>query len=106
MSFSVTWEKEVEYQGRQFKISGESTFQWVDNGIGPYEYWGCKGNDVRMECEWQSDENVLLTEFRDEDSCEETLIGDDEESLIDIIRQRYDVCEYINNQAEEYDGDY
>lgn len=101
MSFSITWEKEVEYQGRQFKISGESTFQWVDNGIGPYEYWGCKGNDVRMECEWQSDENVLLTEFRDEDSCEETLIED--EDLINKIRDLDEVCIYINDQAEEYD---
>ena len=32
----------------------EVEFAWVDNGIGPYEFWGARGNDVDFSAEVES----------------------------------------------------
>lgn len=38
--------------------------QWVDNGIGPYEYWGARGVDKRIEFEIES---ITIEKAEDED---------------------------------------
>lgn len=51
------------YQVEDYKVTGK----WVDNGIGAYEFWGARGNDVRMEVEKESVEILEAYEETDTD---------------------------------------
>jgi hypothetical protein len=46
--------KEFEIEHDDLCITGEAEWSVEDVGIGPYEFWGEKGNDSRMEyrVEW------------------------------------------------------
>jgi hypothetical protein len=42
--------------------------KWVNEGIGPYEYWGAKGNDVQMdfvceECDGQLESEQSYSDY-------------------------------------------
>ena len=43
----------VEYEGETFFVQG----RFVDAGIGPYEFWGARGNDSRKVFECESVQN-------------------------------------------------
>jgi len=45
--------EEVEINGEYYEVNVTVFYdgKTVDNGIGPYEFWGSKGTDVRMETE-------------------------------------------------------
>jgi len=41
---------------------------WIDEGIGPYEYWGAKGNDTHMhfvceECDGELESEQSYNEY-------------------------------------------
>lgn len=43
-------DKDFVVDGETYYVDGDIVveYEWVDNGIGPYEAWGRRGNDVRM----------------------------------------------------------
>jgi len=47
-------------------IESDLEYEMVDNGIGPYEFWGTPGNDVRIEPEL-STQTVEIMQTADED---------------------------------------
>jgi hypothetical protein len=63
------------YEIEVLEVEFEATPRWEDDGIGDYEYWGCKGNnsDPYVSCEYHgitwdktkySDlENVMIEEW-------------------------------------------
>ncbi len=55
MSYIEYTEYELEITrgevSRNIIVTLDADVKKVDNGIGPYEYWGCKGTDVQMEIE-------------------------------------------------------
>jgi hypothetical protein len=44
-------------------VGDQLRVRWVDNGIGPYEFWGAKGVDVRWCAE--VDEGAILVDVTD-----------------------------------------
>lgn len=70
---------------------------YVDNGIGAYEYWGSKGVDRQMEWEIEGDEVKIQINFEDtEDELEfviEDLVFDAQDSLY----------KYLNGYNEDVD---
>ena len=65
----------------------ECTGKSVDFGIGPYEYWGQKGNNTQIE--WVS-------------SCCEATITDEEKNVIDPPEPDYDEPERDPDLEKEY----
>jgi hypothetical protein len=76
MSEIKTQLEEVEICGELYQLDITVPYEGeiVDNGIGPYEFWGSKGTDVRMETEidWKvedievdkiTDDNARVIEF-------------------------------------------
>ena len=47
-------------------IKSDLEYEMVDNGIGPYEFWGTPGNDVRIEPELSA-QTVEIMQPADED---------------------------------------
>ena len=52
--------EELEVNGKGYSVEVTIAYDagMVDNGIGPYEFWGARGTDVRMELEidkWEID---------------------------------------------------
>lgn len=75
----------VEYEGETFFVQG----RFVDAGIGPYEFWGARGNDSRKTFECESVQNEAGEEI-EADDC-----------LLEIIRAEADTLresekEYLN----------
>lgn len=70
MSEIQTQIEEVEVQGNLygFDVTVPYEGQVVDNGIGPYEFWGSRGTDVRMETEidWKV-EDIEIDAVKDDD---------------------------------------
>ena len=61
MSYDIqTTLEEIEIQGEPYQMDVTVFYdgQTVDNGIGPYEFWGLRGTDVRIETEieWKIEE--------------------------------------------------
>lgn len=53
MSKQRTWiETRLLRRGHEPEIELDIEFQYVDNGIGSYEYWGAKGNHSSWEIEF------------------------------------------------------
>lgn len=48
-----TWDEALDDAASEIDVAAE----WVDNGIGAYEYWGCRGVDKRMEFEITGDDS-------------------------------------------------
>lgn len=60
---TVTYETTVEVNGKDYFVSGELELELIDDGIGAYEYWGAKGNDVN----WTWDVSDYTYDVVDED---------------------------------------
>ena len=48
---TATLTKEIELAGVYIEVQGDYDCDYVDNGIGPYEYWGAKG--VHHDYGWE-----------------------------------------------------
>jgi hypothetical protein len=61
--------EEVEVGSQMFSVNATVGFDASreDVGIGPYEFWGSKGNDVRIETVVEDFGIVSIDEVRDED---------------------------------------
>ena len=110
-------DKEIEYEEVTVTVDGTDytvdfiaceTWDWVDHGIGPYEYWGAFGIDEKWEWELANVEvmDVYLHEYNDGQ-----LIG---KSSIDNCKKEFSIklikacIDYANNEADEpkENGDY
>lgn len=65
----------IELEGIEFDVTTEFEANWVDNGIGPYEYWGARG--VHHAWDWEV-ESIEQPEF----DC------DVEQTIMDDIKAR------------------
>ena len=61
--------EEVEVNGKLYCVDVTIAYDagMVDNGIGPYEFWGARGTDVRMELEIHEWEIDSIDKIQDED---------------------------------------
>ena len=61
--------EEVELNGRFYSVEATIGYdaETVDNGIGPYEFWGAKGVDVRIETEISDSGIVSIDKVTGED---------------------------------------
>lgn len=55
MGISINRQTTVEYEksGHEHEFEFDAVIHMNNDGIGPYEYWGCRGND---KGEWYIDE--------------------------------------------------
>ena len=60
--------EEVEVNGKLYCVDVTIAYDagMVDNGIGPYEFWGARGTDVRMELEIDKWEIDSIDKIQDE----------------------------------------
>ena len=74
--------EEVELNGRFYNVEATIGYdaEMVDNGIGPYEFWGARGVDVQIETEI-SDSGIVsidkVTGEDDEDVPSNTVTAED-----------------------------
>lgn len=61
--------EEVEKNGKLYSIEVTVGYdaQKVDNGIGPYEFWGARERDVRIETEIGNHGIISIDKIEDED---------------------------------------
>ena len=64
---------------REIELEVESDGQWCDEGIGSYEYWGCRGVDHDWRYEVDDIESAVDYEGRD---WKDDLMDDEIESII------------------------
>lgn len=60
-------EVEVSTEDHTYTVKATITFKFEDHGIGPYEYWGARGNDVDIRAEV---DEIDITEVVDEEGNE------------------------------------
>ena len=61
--------EEVEKNGKLYSVEATIGYdaEMVDNGIGPYEFWGARGTDVLMEVEIGNSGIISIDKIEDED---------------------------------------
>jgi len=72
MSYDYEFEhlfEEVEKNGKLYSVEVTVGYdaEMVDNGIGPYEFWGARGTDVLIECEVGNNGIISIDKIEDED---------------------------------------
>jgi hypothetical protein len=63
------WQKPIMKDGQLFdfeEVEVTIEFDWVDNGIGAYEYWGAKGNHTQWQAEIASVKDAEGNEIYDQ----------------------------------------
>ena len=77
-----------------------ATFEWVDNGIGPYEYFGFKGNDSQWEWELKQIDWFKNLHSSEENAKIESFVYSDQQ--VDVL---YGLLDMTNLEADVYDWD-
>ena len=72
MSYDYEFEhlfEEVEKNGKLYSVEVTVGYdaEMVDNGIGPYEFWGARGTDVLIEVEIGNNGIISIDKIEDED---------------------------------------
>ena len=105
MSYLECAEQEVEFVSVKFEHEGKTFFcsgvachvvYKNDNGMGSYEFWGQRGNDVRIE--WGSEPSEMTI-----DNLQVFVSGgkdvDPSEEMLETIENK--VFDYTHERAEE-----
>lgn len=101
----MTKELEIEYtlaNGKTVTAKFEATYSVVDNGIGPYEYWGARGVDKQLDTEC---DEVRIYEIVDEND-DTVTVSPEEKKAIKSAAYDYAIenCPEVDECAD--DGDY
>ena len=105
MSYLECAEQEVEFDSLKFQHEGKTFFcsgaachivYKNDNGIGSYEFWGQRGNDVRIE--WGSEPSEMTIEKLQVSDLRGISVDPSDEMLETINKKVFD---YTHERAEE-----
>ncbi len=83
---------ESSFEEIEIELVVEYNGKWVDEGIGWYEYWGCKGNDVHWVYEVEDFESATDDEYEE---WKDRLTDEEIEAII----------EHCARDGEKYDCD-
>jgi hypothetical protein len=95
---------ELTLNGKDYYVDSEDMEvlgNWVDNGIGDYEFWGARCNDKRVEFEVES---ISITKAFDEDENEitdRTILDQLEELAMDDPDEYADLASNFEGPDEE-----
>ena len=94
MTYDFTYElEEITINDKCYGVNVEVTYEgeMVDNGIGPYEFWGSRATDVRIESEIDKIEYEIIS------------VTDDDLAEVDFPPQLVkDACEAHFKAYPEY----